>query len=147
MTQNILDISYIKDITSKYFPKERAKKKRVMVIDDNEDTLGIIRLILGRNDLNVTISNTAKHFYDLKAEDYPDLFIIDINLKDADGRDLCVALKENPNTEHIPVILYTGASLHDLKSYNKMCIPDCVLSKPFTVGDLTDNIVKLLVKE
>jgi DNA-binding response OmpR family regulator len=143
----MLNINYIRSITEKYFPREKAKRKRVMVVDDNVDTLSIIQLILSRNEFNVNISSTAAKVYSLKAKDLPDLFIIDINLLDADGRDVCVYLKENPDTRHIPVILYTGSSIDELKSYNNMCIPDCILSKPFTIGDLTDTIVRLLTEK
>lgn len=141
----MLNVNYIKSITEKYFPREKVKRKRIMVVDDNVDTLSIIQLILSRHDFQVIISSTASKVYEMKT-DFPDLFIIDINLKDADGRDVCVFLKENPATRDIPVVLYTGASLDDLKTYNNMCIPDCILSKPFTIGDLTDTIVRLLTE-
>jgi DNA-binding response OmpR family regulator len=143
----MIDIDYIRNLTRKYFPKERVKKKKILVVDDNRDTLSIIKVILDRNDFNVSISDSSESVYKLKPSQRPDLFIIDINLKDGDGRDLCVHLKENPSTSNIPVILYTGQSLGDLKTYHNMCVPDCILSKPFTVGDLRENIVKLLNKE
>ncbi|MFA5859732.1 MAG: response regulator transcription factor, partial [Elusimicrobiota bacterium] len=46
------------------------------------------------------------------AEQYkPDTIILDVNLPDTDGWELCRRLKQNPVTENIPVVLYTGKAV------------------------------------
>jgi CheY-like chemotaxis protein len=134
----------IKLMSEKYFPQEFIRKKRILLIDDNADTLCLLRIVLEKNGYLVNVAAEASAVYDQNPE-LPDLFIIDINLGEADGREVCRYLKLNPLTRDIPVILYTGQPSGSARDTSG-CFADYLLIKPFTVSALKDTIVRLLLK-
>lgn len=82
--------------------------KKVLVVDDNVDILTVVQLILSTNGFVVDtvsrwrlIDEKIKHFK-------PDIILLDIALGDADGRDICINLRTDEKTSHIPVILFSA---------------------------------------
>ena len=70
----------------------------------------------------------------------PDLVLLDMNMPDIDGLDVCTALKASPETNHIPVIFVT--STMDIESENacwEVGASDFVM-KPVNASTLTHRI-------
>lgn len=135
---------FIKSLYQPYSAGDNLRKT-ILVIDDNEDTLNIIQVILEKQGYAVQCFTNADVIYTM-GNKIPDLVILDINLKQEDGRDVCSYLKQNLKTMHIPVILYTGLSQEKLNEYPETYLPDSILLKPFSMTDLKDSIVKLLLR-
>jgi DNA-binding response OmpR family regulator len=74
-------------------------------------------------------------------EDWPEIFIISVNLAGVNGLELCRWLKQDSETSSIPVILYsTSAELDFLASHGPA---DGVLSENFTTQELLEMIENL----
>lgn len=76
----------------------------ILVVDDSPDILDIIKSILSdsyhiklatRGDVALKIAQTQK----------PDLILLDVMMPGMNGYETCIALKNNPKTMHIPVIM------------------------------------------
>ena len=79
--------------------------KRILVVEDRDDLLTILVAILKRFCGYETIeaANGAEAIE--KAEfEKPDLILMDLDLPDISGIDAAKAVKENPNTAHIPIV-------------------------------------------
>ncbi len=107
--------------------------KKILVVDDDADILNVVGIILTGHDFIVKttskwqmISKTIKAFI-------PDLILLDIDLRGADGGDLCIKLKKSKRTQHLPVILFSGLMPED---YLKACNAQGYLSKPFEPTEL-----------
>ena len=103
--------------------------KKVLVLDDNSEILLVVRVLLERHGFLVESVTHALRLEKKIIQFDPDLLIIDVNLEDGDGRDICRNLKANPLTSHIPIILFSADSSF-IKNYQE-CNADDFISKPF----------------
>lgn len=120
-------------------------KKNILVVEDNHAILDVITLILESEAFDVDGLNKGAEFIEHVKEFKPDVIIMDIMLPDIDGRVLLKELKENPDTNHIPVLMisarYNAANymLDDTAA-------DDFMAKPFNIDELMDKIYALLKK-
>lgn len=80
---------------------------RVLVVDDEPDFLKFIDEVLKREDYVVTSAETGPDALRQAVASRPDLILLDWNLPGKDGLEVCRALKEDPATRGIPVIMLT----------------------------------------
>lgn len=108
-------------------------KKKVYVADDDPAILEIVSLILKDHGYDVETSPDGNSIETI-TDNYPDLFLLDIRMSGKSGKDICVNLKSNANTQKIPVVLISAN--HDLVKIAKECGADAYLSKPFDISEL-----------
>ncbi|HEY4196211.1 MAG TPA: response regulator [Mucilaginibacter sp.] len=113
--------------------------RRILVVDDNEDILEILKLILEGYDYEVVTLADGHLLTSQVKNDRPDLILLDIMLGDMDGRELCKILKSDTKTHDIPVILISAS--HGMSERFKPCdAPDDFLAKPFDINELMDKV-------
>jgi CheY-like chemotaxis protein len=112
-------------------------KKRILVVDDHEDILEVVKISLEMVDYEVTTSPTGACFQQME-DDLPDLILLDILLSGEDGREICQQLKNDEKTRHIPVILLSAHT--GLLKTAQRCGADGFLAKPFRVSQLRDIV-------
>jgi DNA-binding response OmpR family regulator len=81
---------------------------KIMVVEDNEMLLGVLRRVLVRAGYEVVPAANGAEMTRLVLADRPDLIVLDIALPDADGRDLLAALKKDARMATIPVVVWSG---------------------------------------
>ena len=110
--------------------------KKVLVVDDDTDLLVMMKTLLKRNgyDVRVTIScdEGLEIFYSFK----PNLVMLDINVGNDDGREMCKKIKSQAEYQHIPVLLIS-ANHEALQLYSDYGANAAVL-KPFELNSLLD---------
>ncbi len=107
---------------------------RILIIDDDVDFLQTIRIILSERGFKVETTFTQDYIYEHILNFNPDLILLDINLNGADGRNICMGLKNHFRTKDIPIILVSG----DVKikdDYLKYRAEDFI-EKPFDYDSL-----------
>ncbi|MCG3110648.1 MAG: hybrid sensor histidine kinase/response regulator [Candidatus Manganitrophus sp. SB1] len=87
----------------------------VLVVDDTETNRYILEKILKTEGFQVISAENGAQTLARAAEDRPDLILLDINMPDMDGFEVCRRLKKNRQTEVIPVII-VSATYYDLES-------------------------------
>jgi DNA-binding response OmpR family regulator len=108
-------------------------KQKVLIIDDNEDILFMLKVMLefknyeacartGINDLEETIT----HFQ-------PDLILMDMLLSGADGREVCRALKANKLFARYPVVMISAQA--DAREECLEAGASLFLEKPFDMDE------------
>ena len=113
-------------------------KKKIVVIEDNHDILELLGFILENEDYEVLASLNAEPIKSLE-EINPHLVLLDENLGAQKGHQLCLKIKANPITAHLPVILISA--VQNLPELAKKCKADSYIAKPFLIEDLL-NLVK-----
>src|SRR5579864_23132 len=116
-------------------------KKRVLVVDDHEDILEVVKTVLEMAGYEVSTSLTGAYFQQME-NDLPDLILLDVLLPGEDGREICQRLKGDEKTRHIPVILLSAHA--DLLKTAEECGANDFLAKPFRVTRLRDIVKKYL---
>lgn len=118
-------------------------ENRVLVVDDNEFMLSLISHILDNQGYEVETSNCANGLFDRIHTYNPNLIILDAQLPDGDGRDLCRQIKESHDLNEISVVMCSG--MDDIKEcYNQQGPPDGILEKPFDLHQLIDLVEEKL---
>jgi len=113
--------------------------RRIIVVDDNEDILEIIKLILEGYDYEVTTLADGNLLIDEIKEYKPDLILLDIMLGNIDGRELCKILRSNKDTMDIPIILVSAS--HTLSDHFIIAGSHIdFLAKPFDIRELIDKV-------
>ncbi len=110
-------------------------ENRVLVVDDNEFILSLISQILNSQGYDVETLTRAYGIVDRIHDFHPNLILLDVELPDGDGRDLCRMIKQSKEMQHIPVVMCTG--LEEVDEFtNQQSHPDGVLHKPFDMQQL-----------
>jgi len=81
-------------------------KKKILVVDDNQEFVGLIRKILERKDFNVSIALDGKTAIEKALSDVPELVLLDLKLPDIPGEEVLKRIKEID--KDIAVIVITG---------------------------------------
>ena len=83
---------------------------RILVVDDDEDARVLLIRALAKSALALEVATAAdgRQALEAVARRRPDAIITDIMMPRMDGFDLCIALRADPATEDIPVIMVTA---------------------------------------
>ena len=114
-------------------------KRKVLIIDDEPDIREIVRIYLSDEGYDV-IEAANGHDGILKAQELkPDLIVLDIMMPGINGFEVAKHLKDDPNTQDIPIIILSVLA-HD--SQYRQGIMDYI-SKPFRQEELVNTIHKI----
>ncbi len=91
---------------------EANSKGRILVVDDREMTRYVFRRILGRAGYAIEEAETGAEGLE-KSILSPDLIIVDVNLPDMLGYDVCRRIKANPLSASIPVLQVSASFTSD----------------------------------
>mgnify|MGYP000061168042 FL=1 len=87
---------------------------KILVVDDQEFNIKILRQILEKNGYQVLAAMDGKEARELASTENPDLVLLDIMMPDESGFQTCEQLKADPATADIPVIFLSA--LEDVES-------------------------------
>ena len=114
--------------------------KKVMIIDDNEDIVTMIKAMLEIKGFNVFIKMNITDLEDSIIETMPDLIIMDMLLSSADGRIICRSLKNDKMFASIPVLMMSAHPNAKEECLNAGA--DMFLGKPFDLKDFYGSVEK-----
>jgi two-component system, OmpR family, KDP operon response regulator KdpE len=83
---------------------------KILVVEDNELLLALLRRALEQEGYEVIPAPSGLEMMKVLYASKPDLVVLDVGLPDVDGRDLLAALKKDPRTFTIPVLVWSGSS-------------------------------------
>ena len=85
-------------------------KKTIMIVEDNKVIMTMLTTVLTREGYRIIQANDGMDAYKAAVADPPHVILSDKEIPKLDGYGLFEALRNQPETRHIPVILLTGAS-------------------------------------
>lgn len=116
--------------------------KRVLVIDNDMDSLTLVQLILSSAGYIVhSHSKWNEGFFQIELVS-PAIIIIEVFLDTADGRNLAKQIKNKENTKHIPIILFSKD--HSVKDNLKECEANAFIGKPYEINHFINTVNKLI---
>lgn len=83
-------------------------KKKILIIEDEEDILELVRYNLKNEGYSVKCSKGGLEGLKLAQTEIPDLIILDLMLPEMDGLNVCKTLKSGRKTKDIPIIMLTA---------------------------------------
>lgn len=85
-------------------------RERILVVDDEEDLLELIKYNLTKEGYRVTCVASGEEALAEARRSLPDLVVLDLLLPSVDGLEVCRLLKGGAETKHIPVVMLTAKS-------------------------------------
>jgi DNA-binding response OmpR family regulator len=120
---------------------------RVLIIDDNRDLLDLITQSLTMlGDYTVVTADNGADGLDLAVELRPDCAVIDVKMPGLDGYQLVRALRGDPETAAMPLIILTALTQEHYRFAGLLAGADRYLTKPVTPSALVqaiDEVVRL----
>lgn len=117
---------------------------RVLVVDDEQDTLNLLRLILEIDGCTVFTTLNSKEALALAAKEMPDVVLLDIMMPGLDGFELCKLMRAEPKTSNLPIIFVTAYEALDLEQLRIEAGADMVIFKPVDSRLLMQSIPDLI---
>lgn len=117
--------------------------KTILIVDDEEDLVKVTTFRLKSLGYNVAAGVNGQEALDLIKEKRPDLVLLDLRLPVMDGRDVCKAVKADPELKDIPIVMFT-ASTEQISVQAKEAGADGFLVKPFEQEQLIAVLDKFL---
>jgi len=83
-------------------------RDQILVVDDEEDILELVRFNLSKEGYQVICAATGEKAVEIARAELPDLMVLDLMLPGMDGLEVTKFLKNNPETQHIPIVMLTA---------------------------------------
>jgi PleD family two-component response regulator len=116
----------------------------VLCVDDNEDMRLMVREVLASAGHEVSLAPDGLSALAAIEEREPDLLVLDLVMPGMSGIDVARAIKRNPFTARIPVLMLTARSNVENKMEAFEAGADDYLAKPFDPRELRARVVALL---
>jgi HAMP domain-containing protein/CheY-like chemotaxis protein/signal transduction histidine kinase len=87
------------------------RRKRLLVVEDNEAEQMSIRELLGSDDIEIVSTGTGTEALSILQENPCDCVVLDLRLPDMTGFDVLERIRENAALSEVPVVVFTGREL------------------------------------
>jgi len=125
---------------------ETKKKPKILIADDEEKNLKLIGGILTNYGYVFETAKNGLEALEKTKEISPDLIFLDIMMPEMDGYETCRRLKEDPTTQHIPVVMVTALTDKESRIRGLEVGANDFLTKPVDKTELkirTNNLLKI----
>jgi DNA-binding response OmpR family regulator len=120
----------------------QSKRKKILVVDDEQDILDFLQIILEEEGYDVMTTDKGDYLEKLHNGGLPDVILLDMLLSGKDGRAIVNYLKRQEETKHIPVIMFSAHPSAE-ESARKAGADDFV-AKPFEIDVLLARIAQYM---
>jgi two-component system, cell cycle response regulator DivK len=115
-------------------------RRRILVVEDNERNLKLVRDVLQFAGYDVILARSGEQGVALAREWAPDLVLMDLQLPTMDGTEALRILRDDPLTREIPVIAVTAFAMKDDRERALRAGFDSYLEKPISVRAFPEQV-------
>ncbi len=118
--------------------------EKILIVDDDLDTLKLVGLILQRHGYGIVAANGGVSALAKASAEKPDLILLDLMMPDLDGYEVARRLRADTSLAHIPIIMFTAKTMLDDKVAGFEAGADDYLTKPTHPSELIAHVKALL---
>ena len=115
----------------------------ILLVEDNEDFRFYLKDNLGLF-YNIVEASNGREGWQKALAVHPDLIVSDISMPEMNGKELCIKLKSDERTKHIPIILLTALTAEEEQLKGLETGANDYMPKPFNFEILHSKIKNLL---
>lgn len=116
----------------------------VLLAEDDEALVALVHATFRRSDLRLLDARTGPAALAAARQERPDVLLLDVGLPGTDGYEVCRALKDDPRTAGIEIVMLTArAAAADVERAEQVGA-DGYLTKPFSPRDLAAEVHRRL---
>ena len=118
--------------------------EKILIIDDDIDTLKLVGLMLERQGYQIAVASNGTIGLSKASSERPDLILLDVMMPDMDGYQVTERLRSDPSLSHIPIVMFTAKTMVDDKVKGFESGVDDYLTKPTHPAELTAHVKAVL---
>ena len=118
--------------------------KKILLADDSLTIQKVVELTFSDSEYDLLCVPNGQRALEKVAEEAPDLILADVVMPEKNGYEVCDAIKSNPATARIPVILLSGTFEPFDRDRAERLGCDAIVSKPFDSQQLLRQVEALL---
>jgi pilus assembly protein CpaE len=120
--------------------------EKILIIDDDLDTLRLVGLMLQRQGYQISAATNGQQGLDKAFDESPDLILLDIMMPDMDGYEVTRRLRSNPSTMETPILMFTAKTQTEDKVIGFEVGANDYLTKPTHPSELQSRVKTLLAR-
>jgi CheY-like chemotaxis protein len=120
-------------------------KKKIMVVDDEENLVELVKKLLEQEGYEVVTALNGKKCLNKLKTFKPDLILLDMMMPGMSGREVCERIRKNPKTKSLKIAFLTVARFSEIGKdvLKKLRVLDYI-TKPFDNDDLIRRVKQLV---
>jgi two-component system, OmpR family, response regulator VicR len=122
-------------------------KKKILIIDDEEDIANLVKLILEPVGFEVEMIFNPLEAYEAIKKSRPDAIFLDLLMPGLNGWEIFTILRKDPDFCRIPIAILTAKTQGVDKLVGYLMKPDLYITKPFGKQELIDRTNELFRKK
>jgi len=119
----------------------------ILIIEDNERNLKLVRDVLRVKGFDTIEAGTAEDGIELAGQRRPDLILMDIQLPGMNGIDALKVLRGKPETATIPVVAVTASVMQQDRTLITQAGFDGYIGKPINIKEFLESVNHALAKK
>jgi two-component system alkaline phosphatase synthesis response regulator PhoP len=119
-------------------------KEKILIVDDEKDIVKMLDYNFKKEGFRTVLAYDGEDAVVLAQKEHPDLVVLDLMLPGIDGLEVCKALKKDPKTEGIPIIMLTAKTQETDKILGLELGADDYVTKPFSPRELLARVKAIL---
>lgn len=124
----------------------KAGKRRVLLVEDDENMRTVLTMLLERARYEVTGAGNGSVALEMLLENPPDLVLCDMMMPEMSGTELVTILRRDPMTRDIPVLMLTAADTQENELKLMSCGADDFVSKTTDQKILLARVERLILR-
>jgi PleD family two-component response regulator len=120
-----------------------VRRHTALVADDEKSIRQLLEVVLGR-DFEVTSVSDGREAALYLKEATPDLIVLDINMPEISGLELCSRLRRTKRFEHTPIVILTGDQAQRSRDEAKLYRASLFVQKPLVGRTFLENMRTLV---
>lgn len=121
-----------------------SPEARLLIVDDDPHLLDFLRILLEPWGFKLTLLDDPKQFWNTLEQSVPDLLILDVEMPELNGIDLCQVVRNDPNWSELPVLFLSAHTDAQTLQQVFMAGADDYVSKPIVGPELVARILNRL---
>ena len=121
-------------------------KNKVLFIDNDPGMVGTYATILRARNYDVSTASEGEEGLQKARKDRPDIILLEVNLPDMNGYEVCTSLRSERFTKEIPILMMSDSGQSESVMKARSCGAADYIVKPFNLITLLNKIKKFLVR-
>ena len=119
-------------------------RKKVLLVDDSATVLMMEKMLLSKGPYNVVTARDGREAIEKAKSEQPDIVLLDVVMPNLDGLSACAAIRQQPETAHIPIVMVTtrGEEANVETAFRNGCTD--YVTKPFNGVELLTKLANIL---
>lgn len=119
------------------------KSPHILIVDDQMDMRLVLKITLERAGWIISEAADGAEVMAAIQRQQPDVILLDYNMPELNGLEACKLVKADLHTQHIPVVMYTGAYAEGLREASLAAGAEAFLTKPILPKELREKLAAI----